>query len=124
TAMGHLLGARVPRWVRPVRRFAGHLASVVAIVVVAVVLTQVWEPLGPQHGFVRNAIFVVLLLGGLLGALVAFQFAYRPILRFSLNHKAVFLSLPVLLVLGGASVWLGFDRVFGFVPAAAHVVGV
>jgi hypothetical protein len=36
----------------------------------------------------RNAIFVTLLVGGLLGVFFAFQYVYAPILRFCLAHKA------------------------------------
>ncbi len=121
----------VPRWAGPLermartlRRLAPWLASVVAVAVVGVILARVWEPLGPERGFARNLIFLALLFGGVLGTFVLFQLVYRPILRFCLNHKALFLSFPLLLVCVGASVWLGFDRVFGFIPAAAERVGI
>src|SRR5690606_21720951 len=35
-----------------------------------------------------------------------------------------FLLIPVALVVLGASIWLGFDRVFGIIPAGAARVGV
>lgn len=105
-------------------RFGPWLASILAVLAVGWLLTSVWEPLGPERGLLRNAIFVTGLVGGLLGLFFVFQFAYAPILRFCLNHKLLFLCFPVLLVLFGASVWLGFDRVFGFIPAAAQRVGI
>lgn len=36
---------------------------------------------------------------------------YVPALRWVLAHKALFLSLPVLIVLAGVSIWLGWGRV-------------
>ena len=41
---------------------------------------------------------------------------YEPLLRWCLAHKALFLVVPVLIVTLGGCVWLGFDRVFGFIP--------
>ncbi|TXT33635.1 MAG: putative silver efflux pump [Planctomycetota bacterium] len=40
---------------------------------------------------------------------VIFAF-YKPTLRWVLNHKATFLTLPGVVILLGVSVWLGFDR--------------
>ncbi len=106
------------------RRAATWVASAIALIVVGWILTTVWEPLGPERGFARNAIFVTVLVGGLLGLFAAFQFVYGPLLRFFLDHKALFLAFPIVLVTLGACVWLGFDRVFGFIPAAGQRVGI
>ncbi len=38
------------------------------------------------------------------------------ILRWSLRHKAAFLAIPLSLVIFGLTIWLGFDRVFSFMP--------
>jgi copper/silver efflux system protein len=84
----------------------------------------VWEPLGPEAGVLRNFVFVGLVIGGLLGLFWLLMLCYAPILRWCLAHKLLFLALPVVLVLMGGSVWLGFDRVFGFIPAAAQRVGI
>jgi Cu(I)/Ag(I) efflux system membrane protein CusA/SilA len=106
-----------------VTRIAPWVASFLAVLAVGWVLTVVWEPLGPERGFGRNAVFVTLLVGGLLGLFFVFQYVYAPILRFGLNHKFLFLAFPTVLVLLGATVWLGVDRTFGFVSAAARHVG-
>ncbi len=125
------LPSRLRAWMEHGNKVASHviraipwLASLMAILAVGWILTAVWEPLGPERGFVRNAIFVTVLVGGLLGVFFLFQFVYASILRFCLNHKVIFLSIPAVLVLLGASIWLGFDRVFGVIPAAAARVGI
>lgn len=102
---------------------APWIASAVAVLAIGWLLTTVWEPLGPERGFIRNAIFVTVLVGGLLGVFFAFQYVYAPILRFCLDHKVIFLMFPIVLVFLGASVWVGFDRMFGFIPATAKRVG-
>jgi copper/silver efflux system protein len=110
--------------VAAVARIAPWIASAIAVVAVGWLLTAVWEPLGPERGMLRNALFVALLVGGLLGVFFVFQYVYAPILRFCLDHKILFLAFPMLLVMLGATVWLGFDRTFGLVPAMARHVGI
>jgi copper/silver efflux system protein len=99
------------------------IASAVAVIGVAGILTWVWEPLGPERGLMRNFLFVALLIGGLLGAFLIFERVYGRMLKWALEHKAALLSIPAVIVVLGASAWLGFDRVFGFIPATAERVG-
>jgi copper/silver efflux system protein len=88
----------------------------VAVVAVALALTADWLPLGPGAGLVLNALFVGALLALVLGTFRLFEIAYPRLMRTFLRHKLAFLSAPVLLVLLGATAWLGFDRVFGWLP--------
>lgn len=105
--------------------FGPYAASAVAALVVGVLLTQEWLPLGPQKGLLRNLLFVGGLIGSILGFFTLFQrFLYEPILRWCLNHKLAFLTLPSTILLFGGSAWLGFDRIFAFVPKTLSVVGV
>jgi len=101
-----------------------YLANAVAVAAVAVLLTRHWLPLGPAKGLFRNLVFVAVVIGGVLGFFLLFRWAYEPVLRWCLRHKALFLLMPVALVVFGLVIWLGFDRVFGFVPQAARAVGV
>jgi Cu(I)/Ag(I) efflux system membrane protein CusA/SilA len=91
-------------------------ANLLAILFVGIILTQHWLPLGPVAGFVRNLLFVALLIGGLLLFFRVFQHFYPQILGWCLEHKLAFLSIPLTLVLLGTVIWLGFARVFSFVP--------
>ena len=109
----HFVHERLPRRARGVGPF---LANVLAVIGVGIVLTQHWLPLGPIRGLARNLIFVALLIGGLLLLFKLFQRAYPYVLGWCLEHKAVFLTLPVLLLLMGAAIWQGFAKVFFFVP--------
>jgi Cu(I)/Ag(I) efflux system membrane protein CusA/SilA len=91
-------------------------ANALAVIFVGVILTGHWLPLGPLKGYARNFLFVALVIGGLLALFRIFQHFYARILGWCLEHKMAFLSLPVALVLLGAMIWLGFPRVFSFVP--------
>ncbi len=96
----------------------------VVAVLVVLLLARAWMPLEEQRGFLRNALFVGVLIGGLIGFFALFRMAYATLLRFFLRHKLLFLSMPVALVLFGASVWLGFDRVFGWLPPTMARLGI
>jgi len=95
-----------------------YAANVVVLLAVGLLLTMHWEPLGPQKGLIRNLLFVGGLIGGLMALVLLFERLYPRILGWCLDHKVAFLSLPAMLLLLGAVIWLGFERVFAFVPGA------
>ncbi len=97
-------------------KFAQKYINYIIVLVVGWLLAQHWEPLGVQAGSIFNFLFVVILLGGILFLFQLMIRAYEPILRWCLAHKALFLTFPLLLVLLGTSIWLGFDRIAGFMP--------
>ncbi|NLF30914.1 MAG: efflux RND transporter permease subunit [Planctomycetes bacterium] len=117
----HLAAGRLPP---RVSRLGPWLASGTAVLLVGLLLTRDWEPLGPQPGFARNFLFVAALVGGLLGFFHLFRLVYPYALRWMLDHKAVFLSLVGLVVLLGFTAWLGVHRTLGWLPAAAEKVGI
>ena len=99
-------------------RKTGRRALYVATIVVAgIVLTASWMPLGLSRGFVRNMVFVVLLVGLLITCFKLFQWKYPVILAWCLNHKKRFLAIPLVLLLFAGLVWVGFDTVFSPIPA-------
>ncbi len=99
-----------------VRKMAPAAANVAAVILVSILLTKHWLPLGPQHGLWRNFLFVSAVIGGLQGSYYLIERHYVRMLRWFLAHKAVFLALPAAIVFVGYTAWLGFDRVFGFFP--------
>jgi len=88
---------------------------------VGVILAGTWQPLGPSNEF-GNIVVTLGLLGGLLFAFQLFLRAYEPILRWCLSHKLLFFCVPLFLCALGATSWLGFSTVFGFVPGATETV--
>ncbi|MHC5082585.1 MAG: efflux RND transporter permease subunit [Planctomycetota bacterium] len=117
----YLLADKIPQ---QYRRFAPIAANILAVIFVGVLLTGHWQPMGPELGFLRNFIFV----GGIIAVLLlffrTFQHFYPWILNWCLDHKLLFLSIPLLLLIMGASIWLGFDKVFAPVPKAAAKIGI
>ena len=110
----HLLAARIPARIKLWVTWA--TVAVVACAVVAVLAAH-WQPLGPEKGGLRNFVFVAGLIGGLLLLLHLLQRSFSGLLAWCLDHQGLALLFPLLLLLMGASAWLGFDRVFGFAPA-------
>jgi Cu(I)/Ag(I) efflux system membrane protein CusA/SilA len=93
------------------------LANGAAVLLVGILLSEHWLPLGPEKGSLRNFAFVAILIGGLLAFFQVFQnYLYKPILKWCLDHKVLFLCLPALILLVGFGVWLGPRFVFGRIP--------
>lgn len=98
------------------QKMAPMAANIIVLILVIVLLTSDWHPLGVQKGLPLNLLFVVLLIGGLMTLILLFQHFYEPILGWCLENKKKFLSIPTTLMVLGVLIWFGFDRVFGFVP--------
>lgn len=94
------------------RRAIPFLAIGLAILVVTVILTRHWLPLGPEKGFTRNFIFVVLITGVLLVFFKLFERFFGPILSWCLRHKALFLSFPLVIIIAGGFIWKGLGKEF------------
>ncbi len=98
----------------PERRpwFARYWVLVVVGVLVTIVLTREWMPIGLGRAFAVNLVFVVLMLGSLLVLFRLFHTVYPRILGWALANKGLFLLLPLgLIVLGGLS-WSNLGREF------------
>jgi len=109
----HLAEPRIPQTIRNAVPF---LTSVIAILFFTIVLSEHWLPMGPEQGIIRNVIFVLLMIGGLLLLVQLFIRVYQPLLVLCLAHKTLFLSIPVVILLFGGMTWLGFDSFFGWLP--------
>ena len=101
--------ARAERWMR-------LLNSSLIAGGVALLLANAWQPMGPSQGLIRNLIFVAVVIGLILVVFRIFQHFYERILGWCLDHKAVFLAVPLFLLLLGGTIWQGYDSVFGWLP--------
>jgi len=86
------------------------------VLLVGLFLTSHWRPLGVEKSFILNFIFVVIIIGGILYLFKQFLKVYEPILRWCLANRKKFLAVPLILILLGTTIWLGFDNIFGFAP--------
>lgn len=99
------------------------LIIAVTLLAVASLLTSEWMPLGVSNSYLINFGFIAILLTLVLGGFTLFIRVYPQILNWCLNNKKTFLAFPVVVLLLGASVWLGFNSVFGFIPKTLDKIG-
>ena len=116
--------AQVGAWLAPItgrlpeatRMLSGRLIEGVMLLIVALLLAGAWLPLGPDKSSLANLLFVVFIAGGLLLILNLYRRHYPRLLALCLGHKRLFLSIPLLVIVMGASAFAGFDRLFRFAP--------
>ncbi len=117
----HLINPWLPGLIQ---RVVSYGANWIVVLLVGLVLTTHWLPLGPERGVVKNFVFVAVVIGGLLGIFQIFQRLYGPLLGFFLRYKALFLAVPLLMILWGGMIWLGSDAFFGWLPESFRKTGV
>lgn len=93
-----------------------HKTINVIIIALAVswLLASEWLPLGVDNSPVINFLFILLILGPVLGSFKLFIHNYPRILGWCLNNKVKFLLIPLFIILLGINIWLGFDKIFAF----------
>lgn len=94
---------------------AHYLLLCLSVLFVVNLLAKDWQPLGPERT-IANLLFVVLLIGGLLGGVYLFIRYYAWMLAALLRVKLLFLGVCSLFVVFGFIVWLGFGNLFGWMP--------
>lgn len=100
-----------------VRKWIDPSANILVAILVAIVLSRSWLPLGPDKGEFGNFLFVVLLIGGCLALVHLFLRGYGSILNWCLSNRLKFLAVPAVVVAFGLLTWLGFNSLFGWLPA-------
>src|SRR5690606_12163105 len=107
--------------------FLGKYSSQITIYIILPVtlffLAQEWVPLGYQNSMFSNYIFVIILLAITLLVLMGIVKFYRPILNWCLENKGLFLLLPLVTILLGVMIWLGFPRIFAPVANGFDKIG-
>lgn len=100
-----------------------HAELIVVLFGVLWLLAEYWLPLGPSQSLLLNFIFVLLLVGSILGGFRLLEYYYRPILNWCLSHKGQFLLIPATLIFLGLNIWLGFGQIFSFANKGLSKIG-
>ncbi|GIV33745.1 MAG: cation transporter [Chitinophagales bacterium] len=103
--------------------FIRNLTIIITVVSVTFLLAKYWLPLGAGKSVFVNFVFVAGIIGSILLLFHLLEKYYAHILRWCLSNKIKFLSIPILVILLGLNIWLGFGRVFGFVANGLDKVG-
>lgn len=104
------------KWPESKKKWVNLINIGISVSIVVFFLTKEWMPLGAQNSLFANFLFVIALVATILGALSLVVVFYPKILKWCLENKWKFLSLPILIVIFGISTWQGFDKLFGFLP--------
>jgi len=74
---------------------------IISILAIVFLLAEYWRPLGVDKSIFWNLIFVSIICFGLLGVFTLFRSYYTRILRWCLENKLLFLSIPTVIVIAG-----------------------
>jgi Cu(I)/Ag(I) efflux system membrane protein CusA/SilA len=74
---------------------------IISSLAIVFLLAEYWRPLGVDKSIFWNLIFVSIICFGLLGVFTLFRNYYTRILRWCLDNKLLFLSLPTAIVITG-----------------------
>ncbi|WP_417200909.1 efflux RND transporter permease subunit [Bizionia sp.] len=80
---------------------ANVINIVISAAAIVFLLSEYWRPLGVDKGIFWNLIFVSVICFGLLGGFTLFRSYYTRILRWCLDNKLLFLSVPTAIVIAG-----------------------
>jgi Cu(I)/Ag(I) efflux system membrane protein CusA/SilA len=112
-----------PYWPENKKQYVNYLNIGIVSVGVLYFLNKEWLPLGADHSYLINLIFVAGIITLVLGLLLLMVKFYQPILRWALENKWKFLSVPIFIFLFGLLAWQGFDTVFGVVATTTEKMG-
>jgi copper/silver efflux system protein len=93
--------------------------NLLVAVMVALWLAADWKPLGPDQQ-AHNVLFVLLTVGGLLGSFWLIIHFYARLLSLILRAKTLFLTFSAAIVLIGFCSWLGWAKVFSWMPESVR----
>jgi Cu(I)/Ag(I) efflux system membrane protein CusA/SilA len=84
-----------------IEKRANGINIVISALAIVFLLAEYWRPLGVDKSIFWNLIFVSIICFGLLSVFTLFRNYYTRILRWCLDHKILFLSLPTAIVIAG-----------------------
>ncbi|WP_017732293.1 efflux RND transporter permease subunit [Nafulsella turpanensis] len=112
-----------PIWPENKKQYPNYLNIGIVLVGMLYFLNKEWLPLGADHTYLINLVFVAGIIAVVLGLLFLMVKYYQPILKWALENKWKFLSIPLMIFLFGILAWQGFDTVFGVVANTSEKLG-
>ena len=80
---------------------ANYINIIISALAIIFLLAEYWRPLGVDKSIFWNLIFVSIICFGLLGIFTLFRTYFTRILRWCLDNKLLFLSVPTVIVICG-----------------------
>ena len=85
---------------------------IISVSAIVILLAEYWRPLGVDKSIFWNLIFVSIICFGLLGIFSLFIRFYTRILKWCLDHKLLFLSIPTAIVIAGVFIMKNTGKEF------------
>ena len=111
------------RWPLKYKAYTKYITLVLVLFIATFFLTEEWMPLGPQNNVLTNYLFVLVMMGLILGALLSIVHYYELVLSWCLHNKGKFMMIPLLTILLGLLIWIGFNGTFGIVSKGFDKIG-
>jgi Cu(I)/Ag(I) efflux system membrane protein CusA/SilA len=89
-----------------------YIKNIAYALIVAWLLTRIWMPLGVDKSFFGNFIFIVVVIGCLIGFFYALVYYYERVLSLLLRMKYLFLILIGLLIFSGINIFRNTGQEF------------
>jgi Cu(I)/Ag(I) efflux system membrane protein CusA/SilA len=105
----------LPNWAKPTwERLNGHSRkiNIGLIVLMGILLSKSWMPLGVAKPLLFNIVFVFFLIGSVLGSIAFFQHVYPTVLAWCLENKQKFLAIPATILVIGGLIWANLGKEF------------
>lgn len=80
---------------------ANLINIIISVSAIVLLLAEYWRPLGIGNSIFSNLLFVTIICFGLLSVFSLFIKYYTGILKWCLNHKLLFLSIPTAILIAG-----------------------
>ncbi|MDR2231777.1 MAG: efflux RND transporter permease subunit, partial [Tannerella sp.] len=89
-----------------------YISIGIALFFVVWLLTSEWLPVGTGAGFSMNFILVVIAIVFILAILWSLVVYYKRILHWCLDHRLIFMLIPLTTIIFGAWIWRGMGKEF------------
>jgi len=94
---------------------ANLINIIISVAAIVFLLAEYWRPLGVDKSIFWNLIFVSIICFGLLGVFSLFIKYYTRILRWCLDNKLLFLSVPTAIVIAGFFIMKNTKRIYAII---------
>jgi len=88
----------------------------ITICMIAFILSSTWSPLSLDKSLFSNFIFTLFTIGIILGGISIYIKKYPVLLKWALDNKSKFLSIPIFTILFGLIVWIGTKPITNWLP--------
>lgn len=105
------------------KKFLSYFYIGVCLLICIYLLSETWLPMGPQKGLLTNILFVAGSIAIILAILWALVIHYERLLRWCLDHRNTFMLLPLVTILFGFIIWMGFGKTFGLIASGFEKAG-